>query len=344
MKTYAGKTRDDRNQSGSIELVRKRHGNRPAQFADNRPEVVAQRRLQEIATNSPRARQSVQSDMALRNTAQVTHVEAPHDSTPIQRKHTGVTQLLPRWARMALGASAGLIVGALTGGTALALGAVGAAGAAGVAGLAGLAGAAVGARWGNRRRRHGTAEERLARMHDRGVARSDRGRIDTGRYDTPTGPTTLSGLFGQRMTQSRQSDYGGESFGRLPPYAGLQGNIPDAALPLLANRNAPAPALSDRQRLATALTHTLAHGSEEDRAPGTSSYFRAMTRDYRRHQGDGQHPLSVANFPARSTAQEQRDLMEGRTALSEQQRRALEDDSGESSDEEDPHYIERGAH
>ena len=190
--------------------------------------------------------------------------------------------------------------------------------------------------------RHGTAEERLKRMHSRGVLRrKEKGRIPIGRYNTPTGLTTMSGLFGQRMTQSRQADYGGETFGSVPPYLHIQKNIPNEALSLLSDRNSSLPILTNRQSLATSLAHTLVHGSEEDRAPGTSSYFRAVNRDYVRTQGNGQHPLSIENFPARSTAKEQRDLMEGRTVVSEQQRNALENDSAESSDEDEPHYIQR---
>ena len=187
-----------------------------------------------------------------------------------------------------------------------------------------------------------TAEDRLARMRQRGLARRGRGRIPTGRHQTPTGMVTMSGLFGQRMTQSRRGDYGGETFGSVPPYARLQGNIPNNALPNLRDPQAPVPrGLSNRQRLGTSLAFSLAHGSEEDRAPGTSAYFRAMTGDYIRRGYEGDHPLSIESFPARSTAQEQRDLMEGRTPLTERQRRALEDDSEPSSDEDDDYFLFR---
>lgn len=189
---------------------------------------------------------------------------------------------------------------------------------------------------------HGTAESRIERMHQRGVARSLRNRIPKGRIQTPTGMVTISGLFGQRMTQSRKDDYGGQTFGSVPPYSNLQANLPDNALPTLRDKQAPVTlGLSDRERLASSLAFSLAHGSEEDRVPGTSAYFRAMAGDYLRTGGQGDHPLSVRLFPARSTAQEQRNLMEGRTPLNDQQRRALEDDPELSSDEEEDHFINR---
>lgn len=187
-----------------------------------------------------------------------------------------------------------------------------------------------------------TAEDRLERMRQRGEARRGRNRISVGRYQTPTGPTTLSGLFGQRMTQSRMEDYGNQTFGSVPPYSGLQANLPDNALPPLRDAQAEVPiGLSHRQRLAASLTHSLAHGSEEDRAPGTSAYFRAMVGNYIRTGGQVDHPLSRWSFPARSSAQEQRDLMEGRTPLDNHKRQALEEDSAPSSDEDDDHYISR---
>jgi hypothetical protein len=192
------------------------------------------------------------------------------------------------------------------------------------------------------RTQHGTAESRIERMHQRGEARRKRDRIPKGRYQTPTGMTTVSGLFGQRMTQSRKDDYGGETFGSVPPYAKLQANLPNNTLSSLSDTKAAVPdGLSDRQRLATSLVFTLAHGSEEDRAPGTSAYFRAMVRDYVSTGQQGEHPLSSTLFPARSTAQEQRNLMEGRISLNNQQRRALEEDPEPSSDEEDDYFIKR---
>lgn len=337
MKSYADKTQENKKQSISNAISPKRHGNKSAfTFVDNRPEAVAQKIPQEMVSNSPQTRQAIQLEaMTLQDMTPVRNFNMLNDSTPVQRNHTGVIQLMPWYAKMALGASAGAILGAtglLAAGPALALG---------------ITGAALGVLLGNGKKvgkqvlNHGTAEERIKRMHDRGIVRRDRERIPKGRYNTPTGPTTISGLFRQRMTQSRQEDYGGETFGSVPSYQDIQNNIPDAALPLLSSRDSSIPVLTDRQRLATSLSHSLVHGSEEDRVPGTSAYFRAINRDYVRTQRNGHHPLSTENFPARRTAQEQRDLMEGRTKLSAQQRRALEVDSGESSDEDERHYIQR---
>lgn len=302
---------------------------------DNRPAVVTQRKLQETANTSPRVVQAAQLQAMMQKKMGPPKESVINYSPPIHYHHAEVMQLMPWYARMALGAVPGAILGGL--------GALGV-----IPALAlGVAGAGIGAYLGNDAAEeeqipaHGSAEERLERMSKRGSARRDRERIATGRYDTPTGPTTVSGIHRQRMTQSRREDYGGETFGSLPAYDDIQGNLPDEALPLLSDRHASKPQMTDREKLATSLSHTLVHGSEEDRAPGTSSYFRAMNRDFIRTAGDGLHPLSTENFPARSTAQEQRDLMEGRTALSEQQRRALENDSGASSGEDEPHYIDR---
>lgn len=187
-----------------------------------------------------------------------------------------------------------------------------------------------------------TAEDRLARMHARGQARRARGRIPSGRYQTPTGMATLSGVFGQRMSQTRQADYGGHTFGSLPPYAGLQTHIPFAAIDSLGHQDAAVPVgLTNRQRNAVALGHTLANGSEEDRAEGYSGYHRAVLRDYTRTGGQGAHPFSQEMYPARTSAQAARDLMEGNTELSAQQRRALEEDSELSSDSDDDYYLRR---
>ncbi len=211
---------------------------------------------------------------------------------------------------------------------------------------AGVLGAAYGAyRYFTRpRRRHGTAEERLANMSNRGERRRQvHGRIPRGRPQSPYGPTTLrSGYGDQSWTQSRRGDYDGETFGSLPSYQSVQGELRDDQLPLLSRRRtrSPRPAgLSPRNRLAGALTHTLVHGSEEDRAPGTSSYFRAVARQYTRSGGQGHHPLSEEMLPARRSAQDQRDLMQGNAQINAQQRDALENDSASSSDSEDEHFV-----
>jgi len=190
--------------------------------------------------------------------------------------------------------------------------------------------------------RDDTAADRLERMRQRGEKRRDTlGRIPIGQYETPTGRTTLSGLFGQRIAQAQKANYGGQTFGKMPPYASLEGNIPNDGMNTLGYSGAPVPVLTDSENLATALATTLANGSEEDRAPGYGAYMRAMARHHVRTDGQGDDPLSEAMNPARTSASAARALMEGRTELSEQQIQALEEDSEPSSDSDDDYYLNR---
>ncbi len=332
MNTYVNKTQENKNQSVSKSVSQKKSSNRASfQFNDNRPVAIAQRKLQEIANNSQQV-------------AQLRGFHHNANPNPQVKKLKGIIQLM-EVSETDIGQAFNIIpnntntqvVGELVqiSGSGWYIFNVGGQETK-VRGRDHILSHAI-------QDRHGTAEDRLERMRERGERRKEiHGRIPTGRYDTPTGPTTLSGLFKQRMTQSRKGDYGGQTFGSVPPYSGLQAVIPPNALSTLSDRHSPGPqGLSDRQRLATSLAHTLTNASEEDRVPGTSSYNRAIVRDYVRTGGQGYHPLSTALLPARSSAQEQRDLMEGRISLSDQQRRALEEDSASSSEAEDNHFINR---
>jgi hypothetical protein len=58
MNSHADKTQKDRHQTVANAVSQKQSGREPAfQFADNRPETVAQRKLQEMANNSPQVKQ-----------------------------------------------------------------------------------------------------------------------------------------------------------------------------------------------------------------------------------------------------------------------------------------------
>ncbi|MBK6265112.1 DUF4157 domain-containing protein [Marivirga sp. S37H4] len=61
MNTHANKKQQNKNQSVVNTIAQKKGGGEPAfQFVDKRPEAVAQRKLQQIANNSPQARQTAQ--------------------------------------------------------------------------------------------------------------------------------------------------------------------------------------------------------------------------------------------------------------------------------------------
>jgi len=61
MKSYANKTEEKKNQSDSNENTQIKRGGEPTfQFVDNRPEAVAQRKLQKLANNSPQTKKMAQ--------------------------------------------------------------------------------------------------------------------------------------------------------------------------------------------------------------------------------------------------------------------------------------------
>ena len=96
MNTYADKTEKKKNQSfsnGDSQL--KRGGESTYQFVDNRPEAVAQRKLQEMGNNSPQVSQlRAFQDMAhnspqVKRMAQLQAVANNHSALhqkPIQKK------------------------------------------------------------------------------------------------------------------------------------------------------------------------------------------------------------------------------------------------------------------
>jgi len=61
MKTHADKTQENKSQSVANEDSQKQSGSESAfRFVDNRPEAVAQRKLQDIANNSLQAKKAAQ--------------------------------------------------------------------------------------------------------------------------------------------------------------------------------------------------------------------------------------------------------------------------------------------
>lgn len=90
MNTHAGKTQENKIQSASAANSQKQSGGEPTfQFVDNRPETIAQRKLQEMANNSPQAKQAAQ----LQTMADSYSDQHQH---PIQRKenNTGLPDSL----------------------------------------------------------------------------------------------------------------------------------------------------------------------------------------------------------------------------------------------------------
>ena len=61
MNTHADKSQENKSQSVANDVSQKQSGSESTfQFVDNRPEAVAQRKLQEMANNSPQAKQAAQ--------------------------------------------------------------------------------------------------------------------------------------------------------------------------------------------------------------------------------------------------------------------------------------------
>ena len=61
MNTHADKTQENKSQAVStMDSQMQSGGESTFQFVDNRPEAIAQRKLQEMANNSPQARQTAQ--------------------------------------------------------------------------------------------------------------------------------------------------------------------------------------------------------------------------------------------------------------------------------------------
>ena len=101
MNSYANKTQKNKSQSVANSMNQKRSGSAAAlQFVDNRPQAIAQRKLQEMVNNSPRMVQlrAIQAMVnnrqkakpaaqfqAMADTGVITNQPVPNDSIPIQR-------------------------------------------------------------------------------------------------------------------------------------------------------------------------------------------------------------------------------------------------------------------
>lgn len=86
MNTHAEKTQENKSQSITNELARKRGGGESTfQFVDSRPQVVAQKKLQEMANNSPQAKQASQLQAIANN-----HSSQQEQPIQIKENNTGL--------------------------------------------------------------------------------------------------------------------------------------------------------------------------------------------------------------------------------------------------------------
>jgi hypothetical protein len=186
------------------------------------------------------------------------------------------------------------------------------------------------------------AKDRMRRWQKRSAARKARGRLGTGRYDTPTGPVTVSGLFGQLMTQTRKADYGNKSLGSVPDYSTVRAHLPDSALSAALFGGKPPGTLSHHQRLAASIASALTNVSEEDREPGYGKFARALGRK-RLADRTAAHPFDPAVNPAvvKGGAAKMRDLLSGNVPLNKAQRDAVDGYASDSSNEGKPNYAIR---
>ena len=185
-----------------------------------------------------------------------------------------------------------------------------------------------------------SADERIGHWKSRGEARKTRGRFETGRYDTSTGPVTVSGLNRQRITQGRREDYSGESFGGMPPYSKIKPDLKPESVRALYDSSPDLPEMDEKQRLATSLATTLTNVSEADKAPGIDKLIRAQARR-RNSDPTAPHPLDPSVNPAVSTAAKARQVMSGQIPLTTDQRRGIDEYASDSSDEEEESYVRR---
>ncbi len=90
MTSHADKTQENRAQSAaSIVSQKMSSGESTFQFIDNRPEAVAQRKLQEMANNSPRVNQLRALQEMGGNVAQLASIQVGFDGTPAQSMFAG---------------------------------------------------------------------------------------------------------------------------------------------------------------------------------------------------------------------------------------------------------------
>ena len=197
---------------------------------------------------------------------------------------------------------------------------------------------------GDREDRVEAARARLARWGARSEVRRARQRFPTGRYDSATGPVTVSGMNRQRIGQTRKSDFGGETMGSIPPYTKVRDamDYPGAANAIHDPDFVPPDDLTNTQRMGTALAVTLSNVSEGDKIKGISKYIRALSR---RHKKDGNapHPLDPAVNPAvrKGGAKAGRAFMAGEGEMSDDQLAAIEGYASDSSDEDEDDFVTR---
>jgi hypothetical protein len=96
LNTHADKTSEHKSRSAAGSLPKiKSTGESTFQFIDNRPEAIAQRALQEMANNSPKALQmrALQNSPQAKQAAQLKAMSKANTATPIQqKKESGITQ------------------------------------------------------------------------------------------------------------------------------------------------------------------------------------------------------------------------------------------------------------
>lgn len=188
------------------------------------------------------------------------------------------------------------------------------------------------------------AASRVARWHQRGIARKETQRVSPGRYRVGGGslPVTVSGMNRQRISQTSKKNYEDQTLGAIPPYSKMQKhlNYPGAVQSLYDPEFEPPDDLTVQQKMATALATTASNVSEPDKAGGADKLIRALAR---RHdaESDAPHPLSSDVNPMVETAAYGRSVMSGETELNEDQVAAIDDYASSSSDEEEAPWAVR---
>lgn len=89
MNTHADKTQENKSQSVANGISQKQSSDKSTfQFVDNRPEAIAQRKLQEMANNSPQAKQATQLQEMASNSSQQKEINLFQNSEVAQlRSH-----------------------------------------------------------------------------------------------------------------------------------------------------------------------------------------------------------------------------------------------------------------
>ena len=190
------------------------------------------------------------------------------------------------------------------------------------------------------------AAARVARWHQRGIARKETQRIPPGRYKVGGGglPVTVSGMNRQRIAQTSRKNYEDQTLGSIPPYSKMEKhlNYPGAVQSLYDPDFEPPDDLTVQQKMATALATTASNVSEPDKAGGADKMIRALARRADA-ESDAPHPLSSAVNPMVETAVHGRSVMSGETDLNEDQIAAIDDYASSSSDEEEAPWALRNS-